>query len=274
MLLATFLFTLANTLVKVIDHIPAVEIVLFRAFISLGICWALLKKQGIYPWGTHHKWLISRGLFGSIALILFFMSIQRLPLATALVIFYITPIITTLIAAAWLKEPFYRIQWLFFAISLAGIALIKGFDMRVDGIGLAMGLGAALFSGGAYTSIRRMKGLEHPLVIVMFFPLVTIPIAAPLAIYDWVMPVGWDWLSVIAIGLLTQFAQVNMTKGYQMEEASRASSVTYSGVIYGLILGFFLFDETFNWLVIVGMLLVIIGILLNINVKKILKKRQ
>lgn len=272
MLLATFLFTLANTLVKVIDHIPAVQIVLFRAFISLGICWVLLKRAGVYPWGKYHKWLISRGVFGSIALILFFMSIQRLPLANALVIFYITPIITSIVGAVWLKERLYPIQALFFIVSLAGIAIIKGFDPRVDTIGLAMGLGAALFSAGAYTSIRRMKDLEHPLVIVMFFPLVTIPIVTPLVAYDWVMPIDWDWLVLIAIGLLTQFAQVSMTKGYQMEEVARASSVTYSGVIYGLVFGFFLFDETFNWLVIGGMLLVIIGILLNVNVKRILGK--
>ncbi len=133
MALATFLFTLANTLVKVIDHIPAIEIVVFRAVISLIICWFTLKKQKIYPWGKprNRKFLIARGVFGSIALILFFMIIQRLPLANALVIFYITPIFTTLLAYAWLKEKFFKIQWVFFAISLMGVALIKGFDARV-----------------------------------------------------------------------------------------------------------------------------------------------
>ncbi len=83
------------------------------------------------------------------------------------------------------------------------------------------------------------------------------------------MPTGTDWLVLIAIGLLTQFAQVAMTKGYQLEEPSKAASITYSGVVYGLVLGFILFNETFGWIVIGGMLLVIIGILLNINVGKV-----
>lgn len=271
MILATFLFTLANALVKVVNHIPAIEIVVFRAVISLIVCWFTMKKQKIYPWGKakNRKFLLMRGLFGSIGLILFFTVIQRLPLASALVIFYITPIFTTLLAYVWLKEDFFKVQWIFFAITLAGIWVIKGFDPRVDMLSLGMGFVATLFSAGAYTTIRRLKNAENPLVIVFFFPLVTLPIAGSIAAFYWVNPIGWDWLVLIAIGLLTQFAQVAMTKGYQLEEPSKAASITYSGVVYGLILGFLLFNETFGWVVIGGMVLVITGILLNVNAKKV-----
>lgn len=271
MILATFLFTLANALVKVVNHIPAIEIVVFRAVISLLVCWLTMKKQGIFPWGKpkNRKFLLMRGLFGSVGLILFFTVIQRLPLANALVIFYIAPIFTTILAYFWLGESFYKIQWLFFAITLAGVWVIKGFDPRVDTLSLVMGLVATLFSAGAYVTIRRLKNAENPWVIVFFFPLVTLPIAGAIASFYWITPVGWDWLILIAIGLLTQFAQVAMTKGYQQEEPSKAASITYSGVVYGLILGFILFNETFGWVVIGGMVLVIAGILLNVNARRV-----
>ena len=273
MALATLLFTLANVLVKVIDHIPAIEIVVFRAIISLIVCWFTLKKQAIHPWGKpkNRKFLIARGVFGSIALILFFTSIQRIPLANALVIFYITPIFTTLLAYLWLKEQFFKIQWIFFAISLTGVALIKGFDTRIDDLSLTMGVLSAIFSAGAYVTIRRLKTEENSMVIVFYFPMVTLPIAGIIAYSFWVTPEGTDWLVLLAIGLLTQFAQVAMTKGYQLEEPSKAASITYSGVIYGLVLGFILFAETFSWIIIGGMLMVIAGILLNINVGKVNK---
>jgi drug/metabolite transporter (DMT)-like permease len=266
MLLATLLFTAANALVKSILHIPAAEIVMFRSIVSLASCWYLMRRANLYPWGKHRKLLVMRGLFGAVALICFFMSIQRLPLASALVLFYTTPMLSTVVAHWWLGEPFYRLQWLFFAISTAGILLIKGFDVRVDAVGLGLGLAASVSSAFAYNTIKRMKGLEDPIVIVFFFPLVTMPLTLPWVAWDWVTPQGLDWLVLGVVGVLTQTAQVAMTRGYQQETISRASSVTYLGVLYGLLVGYAFFGETFGWEALAGMALVVAGLLLHVNV--------
>ncbi|MGB5975802.1 MAG: EamA/RhaT family transporter, partial [Cyclobacteriaceae bacterium] len=47
MLVATFLFTTMNVLVKAVPDIPAVEIVFFRSFISLILSYGLLKRARV-----------------------------------------------------------------------------------------------------------------------------------------------------------------------------------------------------------------------------------
>jgi drug/metabolite transporter (DMT)-like permease len=115
--------------------------------------------------------------------------------------------------------------------------------------------------------IRKLKNSEHPLVIVFYFPLVTMPVASVIMYFDWAMPVGWDWLILLWIGICTQSAQYFMTVAYQTGNLSRVSSLSYMGVLYALIFGFFLFGETFPFASYIGMGLVLIGILLNLRVK-------
>ena len=131
----------------------------------------------------------------------------------------------------------------------------------------ALGLISALASGVAYNLIRKLKGIEHPLVIIFYFPLVTLPIASVLMYFEWVTPVGWDWLILLWIGFCTQNAQYFMTLAYQSGNVSRIPSLSYLGVVYALIFGFLLFGETFPIPAYIGMVMVFIGILLNLRVK-------
>jgi len=94
------------------------------------------------------------------------------------------------------------------------------------------------------------------------------PVTGLIAAGNWVVPSWKDWLLLIAIGLLTQMAQLLMTKSYQAEAASRVASVNYSGIIYALSFGVIFFNEYFNWLVLTGMFVVVAGVLLNLLVSQ------
>ena len=52
-------------------------------------------------------------------------------------------------------------QWLYFGMSFAGVALLKGFDERVSITFMLIGIISAMFSGMAYTCIRQLKDTEH-----------------------------------------------------------------------------------------------------------------
>jgi drug/metabolite transporter (DMT)-like permease len=152
-------------------------------------------------------------------------------------------------------------------MAFVGAVVIQGLDSRVDSLSVLLGLISSLASGIAYIMIRKLKNSEHPLVIIFYFPLVTLPVALVITYFDWVMPIGWDWLILLWIGICTQFAQYFMTIAYQTGNVSKVSSLSYMGVLYALIFGFFLFGETFDFMSYIGMGLVVIGILLNLRVK-------
>lgn len=267
MLLAGIFFAMMNVSVKYIPHIPAIEIVWFRSVFSLVFTVIVLGKKGIPIFGNNKANLITRGIVGSISLILFFYTLQRIPLASAVTMQYLSPIFTTILGIFILKEKVRPIQFLYFAMAFAGVLIIQGFDPRVDTLSAGMGLISALAAGIAYNMIRKLKTSEHPLVIVFYFPLVTMPVASVIMYFDWTMPVGWDWLILIWIGICTQSAQYFMTVAYQTGNLSRVSSLSYMGVLYALIFGFFLFGEIFPFASYLGMGLVLIGIFLNLRVK-------
>ncbi len=274
MLLATFVFAIMNVAVKWVDHIPAVEVIFFRSIVSLVMSGVALRSQKVPLFGNNKKVLILRGIAGSLGLILFFTTIQRIPLASAVTLMFLSPIFTAVLGIWIVKESVRWLQWVFFIISFGGIMMIQGFDPRVSPGMALIGIGAAFFSGVAYNMIRKLKNSEHPLVIVFYFPLVTLPFTIIYMFFDWVTPVGTDWIILILVGVLTQVAQYFMTKAYQAEELSKVANIQFTGILYAILFGWVLFDESFNFNTYLGMAMVLVGVILNIAYKQRLQQRK
>lgn len=268
MLIAVFTFSLMKVSVKSISHIPALEIIFFRSIISLVISGSFLLHQKVSLWGNNKKFLILRGLAGAMSLTLYFSLLQQIPLAAAASMQYLSPVFTAVLGVYIVKEKVRWQQYIFFAISFVGILVIQGFDTRISLLHLTIGICSAIFTGLAYNFVRKLKTTEHPLVIIFYFPLVTLPLASVATYFNWVTPVGWDWGMLLLVGLLTQIAQYYMTRSYQIEELSKVSVINYLGMLNALAFGFIIFGETYEWLSYIGMGLVVLGVVLNIRYKK------
>ncbi len=267
MLMASFFFSTMNVLVKLLPHIPAVEIILFRSVISFLLSYFFLRRKKVPVMGNNKKLLILRGAAGAISLTLYFITLQNIPLASAVTLHYLAPIFTTVLGIFIAKEQVYWKQWLCFAISFAGIVVIEGVDTRVSALYMVLGMFAGIFAGLAYNIIRKLKTSENPLVIVFYFPLVTAPLAAIYTSFNWVSPQGMEWVVLLSIGVLTQIAQYFMTVAYQSDELSKIANINYIGIIYALGYGYVLFGETYSVLAYLGMGMVIVGVMLNVYFK-------
>lgn len=262
--LSTIFFALMNVCIKMLPGIPSYEIVLVRSVISFLLSLFLLLRLKIFPFGTgNYLYLILRGVAGSAALLIYFYTLQHLPLATAVTVQYLSPIFTVLFAAFLLKEKLYWQQWAFLLVSFAGIVLIRGFEGQYPLELLLLGVLAAALSGFAYNAVRKAGETEHALVIVFYLPLVTIPVISPIAISNWVMPEGVEWFWLIAVGVLTQIAQVYLTRAYQLEKASSITPFTYLGILFAILFGWLIFHEHYTPLGYTGMILVMSGVVLN-----------
>lgn len=269
MLGSSLAFSFMQICVKYLPHLPTTELILFRSIVSIILSLAMLKQLGIHPLGNNRKVLLMRGIFGTIALTIFFYTLQYLPLASAVTIQYLSPIFTALFAAIFLKEKMHIKQWLFFGLSFAGVALLKGFDERVSISFMLLGILSAMFSGMAYTCIRKLKDSEHPVVVVFYFPLVATPIMAVLSYFNWVMPAGKDWLVLLLMGIFTQIAQILMTKGLQSAAVNKIISVKYIGTLYALGFGYLLFGESYTLFSLMGIVMVVAGVVLNLRQKQV-----
>ena len=265
MLLATFFFALMNASVKFLGHLPAIEIALLRSLVSLIIAYGIVRYFRIPLPGNNSRALLLRGFFGSSSLVLYFITLQHMPLASAVTLQYLSPIFTAIMGIFIVREPVKPWQWVFFGLSFFGVLMVQGFDNRIEPLYLALGISSAFFAGLAYNMIRQLKLTEHPLVITFYFPLVSLPVTLLLInTITWVPPQGTDWFVLIFIGLTAQTAQYFMTRSYQSDELSKVVSVKYVGIIYALLFGYFLFGETFSLAAHIGMVIVLTGVILNL----------
>ncbi|MFT4968806.1 MAG: drug/metabolite transporter (DMT)-like permease [Chitinophagales bacterium] len=271
MLVAGIFFSLMNIGVKYLDNIPAIEIVFFRSLVTLVISAVMIKQLGISFLGNNKPILFLRGLFGVIALSLYFLCLQKMPFASAVTIMQLSPIFTIILAIFILKERVALPQWIFFAISFAGVAIIKGFNPDMPILYFLLAILAAFISALAYNMIRKLKDTDHPLVVVFYFPVVALPIAGLLTYFKWVQPTWVELIILIGIGISTQIAQVNMTKALQMEEVGKVSIVRYLTIVYAIIIGYVFFKEDYGWTTILGIALVVLGVLLNLWFTKVKK---
>lgn len=269
MVLSVFFFTVMSVFVKLVNHLPAIEVVFFRAFISLVISWSILKVQKVRIFGKpeHRKFLIGRGVFGTLGVIGFFSIIQSVPLASASVLGFMAPIFVTIFSIFMARERVFNGQWIFISLAFAGIFMVKGFDTRVDWIWIGVACLASMSIGISHNHIRMLGTHEHPLVIMFYFPLVATPVTGIPAAINWVMPQGIDWLYLLGIGICTQIAQWFMTKSYTMEEISKVSITRYVSIVFSLAFGWLVFGEQFGWLAYAGMGVTILGVVGNLYYK-------
>ncbi len=273
MLISVVGFALMNLTVKFLDRLPTTELVLFRSIVSLSICLYFLKKRHIPFFGNQKKYLILRGVFGVIALTLFFYTLQNMPLGSAITIQYLSPIFTAFFAIFMLREKMYKVQWLFFLVSFAGIAVIKGFDPNIDMKLFVIGIVSSIFAGLAYNCIRKVKDTDHPLVVVFYFPLIATPVMGVISLFNWVTPMGWEWALLLLMGVLTQIAQVYMTKALQNAEANEITSLKYLGIIFALGFDLFIFKVIYQPIALIGIAMVLAGVILNVLFKAQKRKK-
>jgi len=89
-------------------------------------------------------------------------------------------------------------------------------------------------------------------------------ISIPLFNQSWIWPQSSDWIWLLLTGVSTQAGQYFMTRAYQSDKTSVVSAVSYTGIVWSLSFGIFLFDETYRPLQFVGVILVMLGVVSNV----------
>lgn len=260
MVQAAFGFAVMSLFVKAASRtLPTMEIVFARGVVTLGLGAWQLHRAKLSPFGSRPGLLLFRGLVGSLALVCFYAAVAHLPLGEATVIHQTAPLFTACFAAWLLREPLERRVLLAIGVCLCGVVLIArpaalgsaaaaaALDWRYAFVAL---LGAVL-SAIAYVAVRRLGRSEPAVLVVFYFPLVTVPLAAPFAMAQWVWPDALGWLCLVGVGCATQFAQLAMTKGLALLPAGRATAIGYLQVVFALLFGVLVFGDRpdgWSWL--------------------------
>jgi drug/metabolite transporter (DMT)-like permease len=287
LLAAGFFFSFINALVKYYaryeEVFTPVVLIMIRSVVTLVISGSLLLKarEHFFPKALLPL-LLSRGLFGALALLCNFTTIQKLPLAYAVTLTYLSPLLTVLLGAMINKERFSRELLIYLLIGMSGVFLMSqslslkesshgrvGFG-ESDFFYLIVGILAAFFAATAYVLIRKIGDRAPTQLVVFYFPLVSLSLLSPWCWWslqkvdhlgEILSSLSWpEWGGLFMMGLLTQVAQVHMTKAYKSVPTAQIGHYNYVTVFYAFVMGILFFDESYHYLSLVAIGLILFSV--------------
>lgn len=274
MLIASFSFAIMGAFAKLASqHMSSLEVVFFRNIFGVAIIGFAVLKTPMKQIGGKPFLLLFRGTMGFVALLAFFYNIAHIPLGDAMTWSKTSPIFTAIFAFLFLNESLNYKACLAIFIGFIGIVFItqpSGLAFsKYDLLGLFSGVGAAL----AYTSIRELKKFYDTRAIVLSF--MTVGTIGPIILFfistslhvegldfmlgEFIMPSGVVWFYVIGMGLFATLSQVLMTKAYSLQKAGIIGAVSYSNILFSIIVGVMLGDNLPNLMTTFGIILIVLA---------------
>ena len=86
MMLAALSFAFVGLGVKLLQHISNLEVNFFKALVCMLVCYVAARYKQVSVWGSNYRLLLARGITGAVGIILYFITLQHLPLAIANII--------------------------------------------------------------------------------------------------------------------------------------------------------------------------------------------
>ena len=272
MLIASFTFAVMGAFAKLASQsMSSLEVVFFRNIAGVIIVGAAILKRPMQHAGGKPFLLFFRGFMGFVALLAFFYNIAHISLGDAMTYSKTSPIFTAIFAWLFLKEKLSFKAWLAVFIGFIGIVFItqpSGFGFsKYDWLGIFSGVGAAL----AYTSVRELKqyydtraivlsfmgvGTVGPVLLFLISPYIHAP-ELDFMLGKFVMPHGIVWFYVIAMGLFATLSQVLMTKAYGETKAGIVGAVSYTNILFSILVGLMLGDALPSLMTSLGIILIV-----------------
>lgn len=272
MLIASFTFAIMGAFAKLAsESMSSLEVVFFRNIAGVFLVGIAVLKKPMSHVGGKPFLLFFRGFMGFTALLAFFYNIAHIPLGDAMTYSKTSPIFTAIFAWLFLQEKLPVKGWMAVFIGFIGILFITqptGVGLsKYDLLGIFSGVGAAL----AYTSIRELRnyydtraivlsfmltGTIGPIILFLVSPYINIP-ELDFMLGEFVMPKGIVWFYVIAMGVFATVSQLLMTKAYGETKAGIVGAVSYSNILFSILVGLMLGDALPSLVTSFGIILIV-----------------
>ncbi|MBT0957607.1 DMT family transporter [Alphaproteobacteria bacterium KMM 3653] len=263
---AIAVFTVMTALIKA-AAVPAGQAVFFRSFFALPVIglwlWAIKDLRDglktVRPWNH-----VIRGTAGTMAMGLGFAGLAYLPLPEVTAIRFATPIMIVIFAALILGEKFRAVRMVAVFTGLIGVMIVMWPRLSFGGgdgalFGAVVTLASAALAALAQIFVKSMAGTERTAAIVFYFSVTAAVLSLVTIPFGWVWPTGAQLALLIGAGFAGGVGQICLTSSYRFAEASTLAPFTYTGMIWALIIGYFVFSEVPTMPMLLGAGLVILS---------------
>lgn len=262
MLLACVFFAAMAAVIKILSlKIAVIEILFYRGIINLIFISIVMKVQGVAFKTQVPAMHIMRSGFGMLAMYCGFYALAHLPLGTANTLTYTHPIFQTIITAMTSAKAIDRLLIVAVLCGFAGCIFLFDPQFSSDSIQASViGILSGLFTALAYARVGHLVRRGEPeLLIIFYFALVTTVLSLVIILVSsgFTTLHSADVLWVLALGLLGSFGQMALTRAYGRANPIVVGTLSYSQILFSLILGYVFFAENISSSMIFGIVLII-----------------
>lgn len=242
---------------------------LLRSVIAVAIVAPIwLLAGGKWPQRDVLKIHILRGTVSAFMALSFFFALTKLPIAEAIAISFVAPLIALYLAAILLGEVIRRQAVLGSLLGFTGTLVIVAGRLTVTTFDqdVLLGLGALFFSASLYAwnfiIIRQQSQRAKPLEIASFHSGVAAVILVVAAPWLFKMPQTDALIDISLASLLTIGGAIVLAWAYARAQAQDLVPLEYTGFLWAALFGWMFFEEKVTPFTLVGTVLVVIGCLI------------
>ncbi len=205
---------------------------------------------------------IVRGLCVVFANFTFFLGLAALPLADAVAIFFISPLLISVFSVIFLGETVGPRRWAAIAIGLVGVLIVLRPGTSAFQFAALLPLAAAFGYAMLHILTRKIGGTENPLAMVFYIQstFLAVSITAGLTLGHgafntvdhpsarfllsaWIWPATPDLLLAVCLGLISSFGGYCISEAYRRSEAALIAPVEYVAMPLAVFFGLIVFNE-------------------------------
>ena len=241
----------------------------WRNLIGIGLSGALyLRRSAVWPSRSTMKIHIARGVLSTAMGFLFFWGLGRVPLAQAVALAFIAPLIALYLASVLLNEDIGRRTVSASLIAFAGVLVIFYGQAQADlGRDALIGSVAILMSAVLYALniiiMRRQALVADPLEITFFQSVIVTATLGAVILFAGVEVPGvaeWPWLVFASILAVT--SMLLLSWAYARAEANYLATTEYTAFLWAILFGWLFFDERVSPFTLSGAMLIVAGCVL------------
>ena len=183
-------------------------------------------------------WHLLRGIVSAATAVTFVASLRLLPLADAVAITFVSPLLMSALSVPMLRERVGPRRWAAILVGLIGVVVV----LQPSGAGFGLGAMLALFAALTYAlslnMSRLMSDTETSQSILFWFSTYMLLGSGLLMLFDWQTPGLFDCLLFAVLAVAASLGQFCVIQALRYGQVSLLAPLEYSALIWATSFGF------------------------------------
>lgn len=247
--------------------LPTGQIAWFRfVFQAMALLPLVLWRHRGWPRVSRIRLHALRGTLLALATLLFFSALARMPMAEAIAIFFVEPLILTLFSALFLGEPVGWRRVAAILVGFAGALLVIRPSYDLYGTAALLPLGTAVCFAG-YLAMSRSLARDGDALTMQFTTGIAGAVVMSVALAGGsgmgiglltpVMPSSGAWLLLLGMGCVATVGHLLLTQAFRHAPASLLAPFQYLEIVSATLLGYLLFDDLPDGVTVLGIAIIV-----------------